>query len=106
MVARGNPRSEAHDAKHNAVVEGGADLAPRFIVGAVVVDREAFARPDHGRVGTGSPGSDVLHHFIDLHRGLAVLVMAGDDAADGQAHWILPDWVCELVCLERGDLSQ
>jgi hypothetical protein len=50
VVARGYPGAEAHHPKNVAVVERGADLARRRVRVAVVVDGEAFARPNYGDV--------------------------------------------------------
>jgi hypothetical protein len=54
--------------------------------GAIVVDRKAFAGPDHGRVRARPPLDDVLGDFVDRHDGAAALVMTSDDAADCEAH--------------------
>src|SRR6185312_6425684 len=47
VIARRDAGAEADDAKHGAVVDGSSDLLVGGIVVAVVVDGEAFARPDH-----------------------------------------------------------
>src|SRR5438874_9842104 len=43
------------------------------------------------RFEQGQPAlDDVLGDFVDRHNRAAVLVMAGDDAADGEAHGVSP----------------
>src|SRR5262249_24411187 len=46
----------------------------------------AFARPDHGGLGARPSLGCVLDAFVDRHDRAAVLVMAGDDAADRETH--------------------
>src|SRR5262249_27339381 len=72
--------------EHGAVLERGADLAGRGIGAAVVVDRKTLAGPDHGRFRARPGLGDVLDRLVDRHDRAAILVMAGDDAADAQAH--------------------
>jgi hypothetical protein len=54
----------------------------------VVVDRKTFARPNHGGVRAGPALDDVLGDFVDRHDRAAVLVVAGDDPADCEAHGV------------------
>src|SRR6516162_2418266 len=90
MVSRGYPGAEAHHPKNGAVVERGTYLARRRVRAGVILDRKAFARPDHGGVCARSALDDVLGDFINQHDRAAVLVMASDDAADGEAHGVPP----------------
>ncbi len=76
--------------RDGAVVDCGADFASRRVCAPVVVDRKPFTRPDHGGVCAWPPLHDVLGGFVDRHDCAAVLVMAGDDAADGEAHGVSP----------------
>src|SRR5262249_7802538 len=90
-VARANPRAEAHHPEHGAVGKrGDADVAGRAVGAAVIVDREAFARPDHGGLGAGPRLGDVLNAFVDRHNRSTALIMAGDDAADVKTHRMCP----------------
>jgi hypothetical protein len=86
VVARRHAGAEAHHAEHRAIGERGADLAARRIGVAVVVDREALARPDHGGIRARPGLRHVLGGLVDRHDRAAVLVVPGDDAADGEAH--------------------
>src|SRR5262249_61743812 len=52
----------------------------------VVVDGKAFGGPDHGGLGARPSLRCVLDAFVDRHDRAAVLVMAGDDAADSETH--------------------
>src|SRR4051812_11697207 len=86
VIARRDAGAEAHHPKHRAVVERGAHLAPGAIGVAAVVDRKAFAGPDHGGVRARPALGDVLGGLVDRHDRVAVLVVTSDDAADGEAH--------------------
>src|SRR5579862_1634573 len=86
MIARRNAGAETDHAEHRAAGDRGADFLAGGIGVAVVVDREAFARPDDAVKGAGPVRKDVLDLLVDQHFGAALIVVAGDDAADGEAH--------------------
>src|SRR5262249_11429723 len=86
VVAALHARAEAHHPEYRPVVERGANLAPRRVAVAVVVHWKSFGGPDVGGVGAWPALVHVLGDLVDLHDRVAVLVVAGDDAADGERH--------------------
>src|SRR5665647_1767240 len=60
---------------------------------SVIAQREAFGRPDHAELRARPRRRDVGGGLVDDHLGAALIVMAGDDAADLQAHKFLPYFV-------------
>src|SRR5215470_3853742 len=90
VVARRDAVAEAHHPEHDAVVERGAYLPTTGVDVAVVVHRQTVAGPDHGGVGARPGRGHVVGNLIDDDARVAVAVVASDDAADGEAHRLLP----------------
>src|SRR6476620_2817793 len=86
MVARRNARAKADNTKDRSVRNGGAYLLAGRVCDAIVVDRKSFARPDHAVKRAVALRHDVLDGFVDQYLGAALIVMAGNDAANIQAH--------------------
>src|SRR5581483_2181692 len=89
MIARGDTGLEADDAKHRPARNGGADLLVRWVFIAVIVGRQRVARPDDTVVGAGPVRENVLDLLVDDDAGAALRIMAGDHAADIDAHRFL-----------------
>jgi len=53
------------------------------------------------RVRARPPLDAVLGDFVDRHDRAAVLVMAGDDAAYGEAHWVSPSVMVRARIIRR-----
>src|SRR5215468_328405 len=86
VVSRRHAWAKADNAKYRAIGYRCADLFARGIGIAIVVDWKTLARPDHAIERARSLRAHVLDGFVDQDLGSALLIMAGDDAADIDAH--------------------
>jgi len=88
VVARRDPWGvfdQAEDAPVPMRVRG-RDLARAAVAIAAIVGRELAGRPDHGARVIGSARESRSCRLVDRDDGAAALVVAGDDASDGQGH--------------------
>src|SRR5262245_31352765 len=90
MIARRDARSEADDAENRAVGDRGTDFLARGVCVAIIVDWKALARPDYAVQRARTVRSDVFDGFVDQHPSATLIVMAGDDTSDVQAHRLSP----------------